>query len=86
MLDIKFIRENVQLMKDTVKAKNIGLDLDELLKIDEELVSLQKNQQELQTQRNANSKLIPKASNEERPELIAKGKEISSKLKSLIQK
>ncbi len=83
MLDIKFIRENVQLMKDTVKAKNIGLDLDELLKIDEELVSLQKNQQELQTQRNANSKLIPKASNEERPELIAKGKEISSKLKEL---
>ena len=83
MLDIKFIRENVQLMKDTISAKNIGLDLDQLLKIDEELVSLQKDQQVLQTERNANSKLIPKASNEERPELIAKGKEISSKLKEL---
>lgn len=83
MLDIKFIRENVDLMKETIKNKNIPLNLDELLKVDEELVELQKSQQELQTSRNANAKMIPKASNEERPALIAKGKEISLALKEL---
>ena len=56
MLDIKFIRENVDLMKETIKNKNIPLNLDELLKVDEELVELQKSQQELQTSRNANAK------------------------------
>ncbi len=83
MLDIKFIRENTDLMKEAIKVKNVGLDLDELLSIDQKLIDLQKDQQELQTQRNANAKLIPSASNEQRPLLIAKGKEISSKLKEL---
>ena len=58
MLDIKFIRENVDLMKETIKNKNIPLNLDELLKVDEELVELQKSQQELQTSRNANQSLL----------------------------
>lgn len=81
MLDIKFLRENVELMKKVIEQKNVGLDLDQLLSIDSELVALKKEQQELQEQRNSHSKLIPKASNEERPALIAKGKEIGEKLK-----
>ncbi len=83
MLDIKFIRENADLMKETIRVKNVGLDLDKLLALDEQLIELQKEQQELQTQRNANAKSIPSASNDERPALIAKGKEISTKLKEI---
>jgi len=83
MLDIKFLRENTELMKDVIKVKNVGLDLDELLAIDAQLIELKKELQELQEKRNAHSKLIPKASNEERPALIAQGKEIGEKLKGL---
>jgi seryl-tRNA synthetase len=83
MLDIKFLRENADLMKTVIQQKNVGLDLDELLKIDSELLDLKKVQQELQAERNSHSKLIPKASNEERPALIEKGKEIGAKLKEM---
>ncbi|MFG1494330.1 serine--tRNA ligase [Halobacteriovorax sp. GFR7] len=83
MLDIKFIRENVDLMKDVIANKRVGLDLDELLSIDSKLSELKTKQQDLQEKRNAHSKLIPKASNEERPKLIAEGKEIANELKEM---
>jgi seryl-tRNA synthetase len=83
MLDIKFLRENTEMMKNVIKIKNVGLDLDELLGIDASLVELKKELQELQEKRNSHSKLIPKASNEERPALIEQGKEIGAKLKEL---
>ena len=35
MLDIKFIRENKDLIKETVKTKGVNLDIDELLDLDE---------------------------------------------------
>ena len=35
MLDIKFIRENKDTIKETIKNKNINLDLDRLLELDE---------------------------------------------------
>lgn len=83
MLDIKFLRENAELMKGVIKTKNVGLDLDELLSVDSSLLEVKKELQELQEKRNAHSKLIPKASNEERPALIEQGKVIGAKLKEL---
>ncbi|MBY0416394.1 MAG: hypothetical protein K2Q18_19620, partial [Bdellovibrionales bacterium] len=38
MLDIKFIRENSDIVKNACKLKNITLDIDQLLSIDKELV------------------------------------------------
>ena len=35
MLDIEFIRENVDKIKEAAKNKNIKVDIDELLTIDE---------------------------------------------------
>ncbi|EQC45525.1 serine--tRNA ligase [Bacteriovorax sp. Seq25_V] len=83
MLDIKFLRENTELMKKVIENKRIGLDLDELLKIDSELLELGKELQELQTQRNVTSKKIPTASPDERPALIEAGKEIGNKIKDI---
>lgn len=83
MLDIKFIRENKNLVAQAIKNKHIDLDLDELLSLDEKLSSLKSELQELQTKRNAHSKLIPKASSdEERKQLIAEGKEIGETIKN----
>lgn len=52
MLDIKFIRENSQKVKEAIKLKNINLDLDDLLKIDEERIALMKNLDTLKSRRN----------------------------------
>lgn len=83
MLDIKYIRENVEIVRETIKVKKIGLDLDELLEVDQKLTKQKTLVQELQAERNAHSKKIPKASSEERPALIAQGKEIGAKLDAL---
>jgi seryl-tRNA synthetase len=83
MLDIKFIRENTDAVRKAIEVKREGINLDELLAVDREVVALKNQMQELQTERNSTSKQIPKASNEERPTLIAKGKEIGSKMDEL---
>lgn len=80
MLDIKFIRENVDQVKKAVEVKQMSLDIEALLKLDGEVQKLKTKQQELQTQRNAHSKKIPKASAEERPALIEQGREIGAEL------
>lgn len=83
MLDIKFLRDNKELMKNVISVKRVNLDLDKLLSIDSELLELNKELQELQTQRNANSKKIPTASAEEKASLVEAGKEIGNKIKDL---
>ena len=39
MLDIKFIRENPEVVKEALKSRNSKLNIDELLALDEERVS-----------------------------------------------
>lgn len=83
MLDLKFIRENVEAVKQAVKVKRESLDVDLLLSLDKELIELKNAEQELKTEKNALSKQIPKASNEERPKLISQGKELGKKIDEL---
>jgi seryl-tRNA synthetase len=83
MLDLKWIRENQSAVKKAIEEKLVGLDLDQLLASDQKVLKLQHQLQELQSQRNQNAKSIPKASNEERPALIAKGKEIGQQISDL---
>lgn len=83
MLDLKFIRENPDAVKRAIEVKGVGLDLDELLRLDRDLVALKQRVEAMQTERNANAKLVPKASPEERPHLIQKGKDLGEALKGL---
>jgi len=83
MLDIKFIRENSDIVKKACSLKNINLDIDGLLVIDRELAALKTQEQELLTQKNQLTAKIPKASAEERPKLIAESKSIDERAKSL---
>ncbi len=83
MLDIKFIRENPDAVKKAVELKNMSLSIDDILKIDNELLEVKRKQQDLQEKRNAHSKKIPKASNEERPALIEEGRLIGAELDAL---
>jgi seryl-tRNA synthetase len=58
MLDIKFIRENLELVKAAVANKNEKGDLDALLAADDERRALQPKADELRAERNARSKQI----------------------------
>ena len=83
MLDIKFIRENSDIVKNACKLKNINLDIDQLLSLDKELVGLKTEEQNLLAQKNALTAKIPKASAEERPTLIAESKATDEKAKAV---
>lgn len=72
MLDIKFIRENPQKVKEGALAKNIEVDVDELLSVDEEYRNLSTSLQELYAKRNRVSK----------EQDIESGREIKSEIDS----
>ena len=84
MLDIKFIRENKDLVQKAAEDKRFKVDLDKLLELDDQL-KVKKNELEvLQAERNSLSKQIGKAaSNEEREELKAKVSEFKPKMAEL---
>ncbi len=58
MLDLKFIRDNIDAVKKGAQDKKIHLDLDSLLAVDAKLKPLQQELESLQSQRNALSKSI----------------------------
>ena len=83
MLDIKFIRENSDIVKKACLLKNISLDIDQLLTLDKELVAFKTEEQSLLTQKNSLTSKIPKANAEERPKLIAESKALDESAKNL---
>lgn len=83
MLDIKFIRENSDIVKKSCSLKNINLDIDGILSLDRELVALKTKEQELLTQKNQITAKIPKATAEDRPLLISESKSIDEQAKAL---
>jgi seryl-tRNA synthetase len=83
MLDLKFIRDNAGLVQQAITVKRVKLDLDELLKVDRELLDLRQRVEALQAERNANARDVPKASKEDKPALIEKGKALGEEIKAL---
>lgn len=55
MLDIKFIRENPEVVKEAAKNKNVKVDVDRLLVLDSEVVKLKQELDELRQKRNENA-------------------------------
>lgn len=83
MLDLKFIRENAQAVKDAVQKKRVGLNVEELLKADQDLLALKKKNQALNEEKNANAKKMKGATPEEREAIIARGREIGAEIDAL---
>ncbi|MCX6779250.1 MAG: serine--tRNA ligase [Candidatus Magasanikbacteria bacterium] len=59
MLDIKFIRENPELVKENNRHKRAEVDIDQLLKLDEERKTIQPELEGLRNERNKISKTKP---------------------------
>jgi len=59
MLDIKFIRENVDAVKKNTKSRLADVDIDELLEVDKKRRELESAIDNLRAKRNAASKTKP---------------------------
>jgi len=81
MLDIKFIREHAAEVKQAAKNKNIKVDIDELLKLDEERREARVKIEGLRAERNTLASAAK--SGKPTPGQIAKGKNIKEELAKL---
>lgn len=77
MLDIKFIRENTDLIKKAAKDKKVDVDIDRIIELDRNKRELQTKIQNLQQERNAHAKSITGKPTDEQ---IAAGKKIKEEL------
>lgn len=85
MLDVKFIRENTDLVKKGAEIKRIKVDVDKLLALDSEVRPLQQQLEKLLADRNRLSKDIGKASPTDRDVLKKAVQDIKEKIESLTE-
>jgi len=85
MLDLRFVRENIERVKEAVKNKNENVDIDRLLSLDSKHRNLQKELDSLRHIRNKVSKEIAlsKRNGENEPEKIEKMRKVSQDIKKL---
>lgn len=84
MLDIKFIRENKEEIKIAIKNKNINLDLDKLLAVDEERRELENEINQIRAARNKLAAELKKGKPSD--EQIAQGKKYKEQIAELEKK
>ncbi|MFH0764026.1 MAG: serine--tRNA ligase [Candidatus Omnitrophota bacterium] len=82
MLDLKFIRENKDKVKEALKSRNLKIDIDELIRLDEERRKLLVEVEALKAERNkANDEITGLMKEKKNPkEIIAKMKVVSQKI------
>ena len=81
MLDIKFIRENKDIVIAGARKKHVEVDIEKLLELDDKRKELQKDIDEKRAEQNAASAEIAKALPSKRSELIARMQGVKDTLK-----
>ena len=85
MLDLAFIRSNPDVVKEAARLKNNSIDIDSLLALDQQVLTLQHEVEEARARQNGLSKQIQQAAKEKnselRNELIAEGKQLAEGIK-----
>jgi len=82
MLDIKFIRENADLIKAGAKKKHLEVDIDQLLAVDEKRRGLLSEVETMRAKQNAVSDQVVKASTDEKARLIGEMKILKESLQA----
>jgi seryl-tRNA synthetase len=80
MLDIKFIRENADLIKAGAKKKHLTVDIDGLIIIDEKRRLLMQQVEAMRAEQNAANDQVVKAAGAERMDLVDKLKKLKEQL------
>ncbi len=80
MLDIKYIRDNADVVQKAAQEKNLKISIADLLAVDKERVVLMQEIENLQAQKNALNERMKKATADERPAIITEGKTIKEQV------
>jgi seryl-tRNA synthetase len=87
MLDLTFIRNHPDVVKEAARLKNNLIDIDALLELDQRVLALQRHVEETRAKQNQLSKSIQQAAKEKnvalRDELIAQGKQLAEQMKAM---
>ena len=85
MLDLKFIRENLEVVKNKLSQRNLEIDLDRIIEIDQRRREIIQEVETLRNERNTVSEIIAAAKKEKKDASIeiSRMKEVSQKIKEL---
>jgi len=87
MLDIKFIKENPDKIKQGCKKKQVDVDIDLLLDLDKKRIEILQKVEGIRAQKNQSSKIIPKTKDKkEREKIIAEMRKLDKKSDELEKK
>ena len=86
MLDVKFIRENISLVKEAIHKKKAKVDLDKWIKIDDERRKWQQELDSYRARKNQASSEIAKAIKNERNDKILEMSELKKEIKKTEKK
>ncbi len=85
MLDVRFVRENIELVKEALRKRDYDITVDEFLELDEKRRSLIREVEDLRNRRNTVSEEIGKLKRQgqDASEMIAEMKTVSDRIKAL---
>ncbi len=83
MLDIKYIRENLDTVKHAAVVKRVNVDLDQIMHLDDRRRELLQKVEAIRGEKNKASESIPKMKGEEKQALLDKMKSYSAEEKTL---
>jgi seryl-tRNA synthetase len=86
MLDPKFIRENLELVKEGARKKRVEVDIDHWVELDDQRKKIQTELDQKRAEQNQASKEIGQASPEEREKLIAGVADLKKEIQKLEEK
>lgn len=83
MIDLKYVRNNVEAYKDNIQKRNLSLDLDLFLEMDKNLIELNQKLDTIRASKNAFSKLLPTLSKDEKEVKLQEMKAMGEQEKAL---
>ena len=86
MLDIKFIRENPEIVQDAARKKKVQIDIDELVKIDDERKGTISELEKIKTEQNSVSSKVATADPETKAKIILEMQSLKARIQSLEEK
>jgi seryl-tRNA synthetase len=86
MLDLKFIRENPEVVRAGAAAKNVIVDIDKVIKLDTDKREMQVRSEQTRAKQKELSSAVPKASSEEKKILLADSSKLKEEFLALDEK
>jgi seryl-tRNA synthetase len=80
MLDMRFVRENIDAVRENIANRGVSVDLDALLELDAGRLVLLKEVEAMRKERNEVAEAMRSAAKEDRPALIERGKKLKEDL------